>query len=117
VDVNQGIDEDIASAIQGAGVERVKIARCLPAIATRSLRAVLRRNLGSGRMVELGETCGVIAAQSIGEPGTQLTMRTFHVGGTAAACRISRAWMRRTMASCASSISITLRARMVPWSP
>ena len=41
------------------------------------------RNLGSGRMVELGETCGVIAAQSIGEPGTQLTMRTFHVGGTA----------------------------------
>src|SRR5205823_5989883 len=41
------------------------------------------RNLASGRMVELGEATGVIAAQSIGEPGTQLTMRTFHIGGTA----------------------------------
>jgi RNA polymerase Rpb1, domain 5 len=41
------------------------------------------RNLASGRMVELGEAVGVIAAQSIGEPGTQLTMRTFHIGGTA----------------------------------
>jgi len=52
-------------------------------IAARRLRAVLRPQPGVGRMVELGETCGVIAAQSIGEPGTQLTMRTFHVGGTA----------------------------------
>ena len=41
------------------------------------------RNLGSGKMVEMGEAVGVIAAQSIGEPGTQLTMRTFHIGGTA----------------------------------
>jgi DNA-directed RNA polymerase subunit beta' len=41
------------------------------------------RNLASGRLVELGEAVGVIAAQSIGEPGTQLTMRTFHIGGTA----------------------------------
>ena len=41
------------------------------------------RNLASGRTVELGEAVGVIAAQSIGEPGTQLTMRTFHIGGTA----------------------------------
>jgi len=41
------------------------------------------RNLASGRLVELGEATGVIAAQSIGEPGTQLTMRTFHIGGTA----------------------------------
>jgi len=41
------------------------------------------RNLASGRMVEIGEAVGVIAAQSIGEPGTQLTMRTFHIGGTA----------------------------------
>ncbi len=42
------------------------------------------RNLATGRMVQRGETVGVIAAQSIGEPGTQLTLRTFHVGGTAA---------------------------------
>ena len=41
------------------------------------------RNLATGRLVELGEAVGVIAAQSIGEPGTQLTMRTFHIGGTA----------------------------------
>jgi DNA-directed RNA polymerase subunit beta' len=84
VDVNQGIDEDISSAIQGAGVERVKIRSVLTCESRRGVCALCYgRNLGSGRMVELGETCGVIAAQSIGEPGTQLTMRTFHVGGTA----------------------------------
>ena len=84
VDVNQQIDEDIASAIQGAGVERVKIRSVLTCESRRGVCALCYgRNLGSGRMVELGETCGVIAAQSIGEPGTQLTMRTFHVGGTA----------------------------------
>jgi DNA-directed RNA polymerase subunit beta' len=52
-------------------------------IQARRLRLCYGRNLGSGRMVELGEAVGVIAAQSIGEPGTQLTMRTFHIGGTA----------------------------------
>ena len=84
VEVNQQIDEDIASAIQGAGVEKVKIRSVLTCESRRGVCALCYgRNLGSGRMVELGETCGVIAAQSIGEPGTQLTMRTFHVGGTA----------------------------------
>ncbi|WP_263334066.1 DNA-directed RNA polymerase subunit beta' [Acidicapsa dinghuensis] len=84
VEVNQPIDEEIASAIQGAGVERVKIRSVLTCESRRGVCALCYgRNLGSGRMVELGETCGVIAAQSIGEPGTQLTMRTFHVGGTA----------------------------------
>jgi DNA-directed RNA polymerase subunit beta' len=84
IDLNQQIDEDIASAIQGAGVERVKIRSVLTCESRRGVCALCYgRNLGSGRMVELGETCGVIAAQSIGEPGTQLTMRTFHVGGTA----------------------------------
>ena len=84
IDVNQQIDEDIASSIQGAGVERVKIRSVLTCESRRGVCALCYgRNLGSGRMVELGETCGVIAAQSIGEPGTQLTMRTFHVGGTA----------------------------------
>jgi DNA-directed RNA polymerase subunit beta' len=84
VDVNGAIDEEIASAIQGAGVERVKIRSVLTCESRRGVCALCYgRNLGSGRMVELGETCGVIAAQSIGEPGTQLTMRTFHVGGTA----------------------------------
>ena len=46
-------------------------------------RACYGRNLATGKMVEIGEAVGVIAAQSIGEPGTQLTMRTFHYGGTA----------------------------------
>src|SRR5690348_9301710 len=84
VEINQQIDEEIASAIQGAGVEKVKIRSVLTCESRRGVCALCYgRNLGSGRMVELGETCGVIAAQSIGEPGTQLTMRTFHVGGTA----------------------------------
>ncbi len=65
-------------------MEKVKIRSVLTCESRRGVCALCYgRNLGSGRMVELGETCGVIAAQSIGEPGTQLTMRTFHVGGTA----------------------------------
>jgi DNA-directed RNA polymerase subunit beta' len=84
IDVNQEINEESASAIQGAGAERVKIRSVLTCESRRGVCALCYgRNLGSGRMVEMGETCGVIAAQSIGEPGTQLTMRTFHVGGTA----------------------------------
>jgi DNA-directed RNA polymerase subunit beta' len=84
VDVNQLIDEDVAGAIQATGTEKLKIRSVLTCESKRGVCALCYgRNLGSGRMVELGETCGVIAAQSIGEPGTQLTMRTFHVGGTA----------------------------------
>ncbi len=84
IDLNQEINEESASAIQGAGVEKVKIRSVLTCESRRGVCALCYgRNLGSGRMVEMGETCGVIAAQSIGEPGTQLTMRTFHVGGTA----------------------------------
>ena len=84
IEVNQQIDEETASAIQGAGYEKVKIRSVLTCESRRGVCALCYgRNLGSGRMVEMGETCGVIAAQSIGEPGTQLTMRTFHVGGTA----------------------------------
>ncbi len=84
VEINQEINEEIASAIQAAGVEKVKIRSVLTCESRRGVCALCYgRNLGTGRMVEMGETCGVIAAQSIGEPGTQLTMRTFHVGGTA----------------------------------
>ncbi len=84
VDVNQEITEDLASAIQAAGIERVKIRSVLTCESRRGVCVLCYgRNLGSGRMVELGEAVGVIAAQSIGEPGTQLTMRTFHIGGTA----------------------------------
>ncbi|PYX94227.1 MAG: DNA-directed RNA polymerase subunit beta' [Acidobacteria bacterium] len=84
VDVNQDIDEELASAIQSAGIERVKIRSVLTCESKRGVCvSCYGRNLASGRVVELGEAVGVIAAQSIGEPGTQLTMRTFHIGGTA----------------------------------
>ncbi len=84
VDVNQEITEDLAGAIQAAGIERVKIRSVLTCESKRGVCIMCYgRNLASGRLVELGEAVGVIAAQSIGEPGTQLTMRTFHIGGTA----------------------------------
>jgi DNA-directed RNA polymerase subunit beta' len=83
-DVNQEIDEELANAVQAAGIERVKIRSVLTCEARRGVCVrCYGRNLASGRLVELGEAVGVIAAQSIGEPGTQLTMRTFHIGGTA----------------------------------
>jgi DNA-directed RNA polymerase subunit beta' len=84
VDVNQEVTEDLASGIAAAGIERVKIRSVLTCESKRGVCALCYgRNLASGRLVELGEAVGVIAAQSIGEPGTQLTMRTFHIGGTA----------------------------------
>src|SRR6185295_10879030 len=84
VDVNQEITEELANSVQGAGIERVRIRSVLTCESRRGVCALCYgRNLASGRMVELGEAVGVIAAQSIGEPGTQLTMRTFHIGGTA----------------------------------
>jgi DNA-directed RNA polymerase subunit beta' len=84
VDVNGEITEELANAIQAAGIERVKIRSVLTCESKRGVCiACYGRNLASGRTVELGEATGVIAAQSIGEPGTQLTMRTFHIGGTA----------------------------------
>jgi DNA-directed RNA polymerase subunit beta' len=84
VDINQEITEDLAGTIQAAGIERVKIRSVLTCESKRGVCVMCYgRNLASGRLVELGEATGVIAAQSIGEPGTQLTMRTFHIGGTA----------------------------------
>jgi DNA-directed RNA polymerase subunit beta' len=84
IDTNNEISEELAIQVQAAGVERVKIRSVLTCEAKRGVCALCYgRNLASGRMVELGEATGVIAAQSIGEPGTQLTMRTFHIGGTA----------------------------------
>ena len=84
VDVNDEIDEDKASAVQEGGIEKVKIRSVLTCAARRGVCArCYGRDLATGRLVELGQAAGVIAAQSIGEPGTQLTMRTFHIGGTA----------------------------------
>ncbi len=84
VGVNQEITEELASAIQAAGIERVKIRSVLTCESRRGVcQLCYGRNLATGRLVERGEAVGVIAAQSIGEPGTQLTMRTFHIGGAA----------------------------------
>ncbi|MGQ9634478.1 MAG: DNA-directed RNA polymerase subunit beta' [Bryobacteraceae bacterium] len=88
VRANQEITEDLANAIQSAGLERVKIRSVLTCESRRGVcQLCYGRNLATGRLVERGEAVGVIAAQSIGEPGTQLTMRTFHIGG--AATRVS----------------------------
>jgi DNA-directed RNA polymerase subunit beta' len=84
VEINEVIDEDKASAVQEGGIEKVKIRSVLTCAARRGVCArCYGRDLATGRLVELGQAVGVIAAQSIGEPGTQLTMRTFHIGGTA----------------------------------
>ncbi len=84
VGVGEEITEDLANAVQEAGIERVKIRSVLTCETKRGVcRLCYGRMLASGKMVEIGEAVGVIAAQSIGEPGTQLTMRTFHYGGTA----------------------------------
>src|SRR5213076_368852 len=70
--------------IQAAGIDRVRIRSVLTCESRRGVCALCYgRSLATGGMVELGEAVGVIAAQSIGEPGTQLTMRTFHTGGIA----------------------------------
>ena len=84
VEANEEIDEDLAAEIQRSGVQRVRIRSVLTCESRRGVCVkCYGRNLATGRPVDIGEAVGVIAAQSIGEPGTQLTMRTFHIGGTA----------------------------------
>ena len=85
-EADQVIDEAHAGIIDDAGVERVKLRSVLTCEAKRGVcQKCYGINLASGVMAEMGEAVGIIAAQSIGEPGTQLTMRTFHIGGTASA--------------------------------
>ena len=81
---NAEISEKLSSTIQESGIERVKIRSVLTCASRRGACArCYGRDLSTGSLVERGMAVGVIAAQSIGEPGTQLTMRTFHIGGTA----------------------------------
>src|ERR1041384_5788540 len=85
VHANEEIDEVKARAIDTSGVEKVKIRSVLTCESKHGVcKFCYGRNLATGLLVKLGEATGIIAAQSIGEPGTQLTMRTFHIGGTAA---------------------------------
>lgn len=84
VEANTEINEDLAGQVQLSGLQKVRIRSALTCESRRGICVkCYGRNLATGKTVEIGEAVGVIAAQSIGEPGTQLTMRTFHVGGTA----------------------------------
>ncbi len=84
IKANSMIDEEAVEIIENAGIEKVRIRSNLTCESHQGLCAkCYGRNLATNDWVEIGEPVGVIAAQSIGEPGTQLTMRTFHIGGTA----------------------------------
>ena len=84
VHAGEGIDEILAEKIDRAGLERVLIRSTLTCKSKYGVCAkCYGRDLAHGQLVNIGEAVGIIAAQSIGEPGTQLTMRTFHIGGTA----------------------------------
>jgi len=83
-DVNQYIDPVLAKKIEDAGVEKVKLRTVLTCEAQHGICIkCYGQNLARNKIVEIGEAVGIIAAQSIGQPGTQLTLRTFHSGGTA----------------------------------
>jgi DNA-directed RNA polymerase subunit beta' len=84
VDRNEEISKELAARIDAAGIDEVLVRSPLACEARYGVcRACYGRNLATGDMVAAGEAVGIIAAQSIGEPGTQLTMRTFHTGGVA----------------------------------
>jgi DNA-directed RNA polymerase subunit beta' len=84
VKANSLIDEKAVELVENAGTEKVMIRSCLTCESKSGVCVkCYGRNLATGDWAEIGEAVGVIAAQSIGEPGTQLTMRTFHIGGTA----------------------------------
>ena len=83
-EANEYITDELAKKIEDAGVEKVKLRTVLTCEAEHGVCVkCYGKNLARNKLVEIGEAVGVIAAQSIGQPGTQLTMRTFHVGGTA----------------------------------
>jgi DNA-directed RNA polymerase subunit beta' len=84
VNADEIINEELAKKIEAAGIETVEVRSPLTCEAKKGICAkCYGRNLATGKPIHMGEAVGVIAAQSIGEPGTQLTLRTFHQGGTA----------------------------------
>ena len=95
---NKLIDERAAEAIEAAGIQSVKIRSVLTCESKQGIcRMCYGRNLATMGPVDIGEAVGILAAQSIGEPGTQLTLRTFHIGGTAA--RIAAQYDRKSKIS------------------
>ena len=84
VRANEEVNEEAVEKIEYAGIEKIRIRSALTCEARRGMcKKCYGRDLSHGHEVNIGEAVGIIAAQSIGEPGTQLTMRTFHIGGTA----------------------------------
>ncbi len=84
VEANTTLTHEISTEIEDRGVDKIKIRSVLTCESKRGVCSLCYgTNLATGRLVEIGEAVGVVAAQSIGEPGTQLTLRTFHIGGTA----------------------------------
>ncbi len=110
VDQNQPLSEELAKEITRAGVKTVMVRSPLTCEATRSVcQACYGWSLAHSKMVDLGEAVGIIAAQSIGEPGTQLTMRTFHTGG------VFSGSARLVLSPTAGTISLSnLKTRKVP---
>jgi DNA-directed RNA polymerase subunit beta' len=97
VQANEEITEDLANAVEDAGIDRAKIRSVLTCESKRGVcQLCYGRNLATGRLVERGEAVGIISAQSIGEPGTQLTMRTFHIGGAATGSAVQSKQEART---------------------
>jgi len=95
IDVNEEITDDIADRIERIGVETVRIRTVLTCESKQGVcQKCYGRNLATNRTVEIGEAVGIIAAQSIGQPGTQLTMRTFHIGGAAQVSEENRIYLR-----------------------
>ncbi|MBA4157526.1 MAG: DNA-directed RNA polymerase subunit beta' [Gemmatimonadetes bacterium] len=95
IEAGELIDEEEADTIEDWGIQMVKVRSVLTCESRRGLcRQCYGRNLATMAMVDIGEAVGILAAQSIGEPGTQLTLRTFHIGGTAA--RIAAQTQRRS---------------------
>ncbi|MDP3253604.1 MAG: DNA-directed RNA polymerase subunit beta', partial [Hydrogenophaga sp.] len=90
VPAGQMLDEDMLDELEAAGVDEVKVRTALTCETRFGICAkCYGRDLGRGGLVNIGEAVGVIAAQSIGEPGTQLTMRTFHIGGAASRAAVA----------------------------
>ena len=78
------IDEEIVDKIESTSINSIEVRSPLTCETKRGICVgIYGRNLSTGKLVQIGEAVGVVAAQSIGEPGTQLTLRTFHVGGVA----------------------------------
>ena len=93
VRAGQEVTEDVVHKIDRAGIEKLKIRSVLTCMTERGIcRKCYGRDLARGSLINMGEAAGVIAAQSIGEPGTQLTMRTFHIGGTASRRAEQNTW-------------------------